>query len=316
MERNFKRISDGLKLPQESRERIRFQLASYQKQSEDIPMKKSTLKSRVPLIAVAVVMMMALTLTAAAAVVVHLFRNDIIVSSRDDIPTPSSENGAPGAVGITSPGGTPPAPLEEMIESSRQKTDDWSSGTSLGGGVIAEYAQWDFVDVLSSDPSLRSRRVGREDGAEKMEYTAENPANLLDTLTARVTFDLEWLNEHYDYVPDANLSFVVLDVGGSYVSELFDALYAKKDGSGYVEVEIHNVAQADYWGQSYIIDGSYETAYYYTSADGYEFLIRMHNGRVWADCNTSHASISLYGAYLTTDEVEDILDNLSLTINE
>ena len=63
MERNFKRISDGLKLPQESRERIRSQLASYQKQSEDIPMKKSTLKSRVPLIAVAVVMMMALTLT-------------------------------------------------------------------------------------------------------------------------------------------------------------------------------------------------------------------------------------------------------------
>lgn len=31
MERNFKRISDGLKLPQESRERIRSQLASYQK---------------------------------------------------------------------------------------------------------------------------------------------------------------------------------------------------------------------------------------------------------------------------------------------
>lgn len=30
MERNFKRISDGLKLPQESRERIRSQLASYQ----------------------------------------------------------------------------------------------------------------------------------------------------------------------------------------------------------------------------------------------------------------------------------------------
>ena len=31
MERNFKRISDGLKLPQESRERIRSQLASYEK---------------------------------------------------------------------------------------------------------------------------------------------------------------------------------------------------------------------------------------------------------------------------------------------
>ena len=206
--------------------------------------------------------------------------------------------------------------MKEMIENSRQMTDDWSSGTSLGGGVVAEYSQWDFVDVLSCDPSLRSRRIGREDGAEKMEYTAEDPTNLLGTLTGRITFDLEWMDEHYDYVPDANLSFVVSDARGDYVSEFFDALYAKKDDSGYVKVEIHNVAQADYWSQSYIIDGSYETAYYYTSADGYEFLIKMHNGRVWAGCNTSHASISLYGAYLTTDEVEDILDNLSLTINE
>ena len=55
---------------------------------------------------------------------------------------------------------------------------------------------------------------------------------------------------------------------------------------------------------------------YYTSVDGHEFLIEMDNGNVWAQCRTSHANVSLYGAYLTTDEVEDILDNLSLTINE
>lgn len=316
MERNFKRISDGLKLPQESRERIRSQLASYQKQSEDIPMKKSTLKSRVPLIAVAVVMMMALTLTAAAAVVVHLFRNDIIVSSRDDIPMPSSENGAPSAVAIDGPGGNPPATLEETIKSNRFKSDDWVAGEHINGGVVSEYHQWDSVEVLSSDPVLRSRRIGREDGAEKMEYTAENPANLLDTLTGRVTFDLEWVNEHYDYVPDANWSFVVSDAKGDYVSENFDALYAKKNGSGYVDFTIDNIAQADYFDQTYVIDGSYETAYYYTSVDGHEFLIEMDNGHVWVQCRTSHANVSLHGAYLTTDEVEDILDNLSLAINE
>ena len=165
-------------------------------------------------------------------------------------------------------------------------------------------------------PHLRSRRIGREDGAEKMEYTAENPANLLDTLTGRVTFDLEWVNEHYDYVPDANLSFVVSDAKGDYVSENFDALYAKKNGSGYVDFKIENIAQADYFVQAYVIDGSYETAYYYTSVDGHEFLIEMDNGHVWAQCRTSHANVSLHGAYLTTDEVEDILDNLSLAINE
>ena len=315
MERNFKSISDGLKLPQESRERIRSQLASYQKQSEDIPMKKSTLKSRVPLIAAAVVMMMALTLTAAAAVVVHLFRNDIIVSSRDDIPAPSSENGALGAVGITSPNGNPPFTLEEEAESSRFKSDDWDIGDSINGGVVTEYFQWDSVEVLSSDPALRSRRVSREDGAEKMEYTAENPKNLLDTMTGRVTFNLEWLDEHYDYVPDANLSYVVSDAKGNYVSEYFEALYAKKDGSGYVTIDIQNRAQEANYAQGYIIDGSYETAYYYTSANGYEFLIKMNRGWVWVECRTAHAEVGLNGAYLTTDEVEDILDNLLLSID-
>lgn len=315
MERNFKRISDELKLPRESRERIRSQLASYKKQPEDITMKKSTLKSRVPLIAVAVVMMMALILTAAAAGVVYLFRNDVIVSSVDDILTPSSENGAPGAVAIIGPGGNPPATLEETIKSNRFKSDDWDAGNSINGGVVSEYHRWESVEVLSSDPTLRSRRIGRKDGAEKMEYTAENPANLLDTLTGRVTFDLEWVNECYDYVPDANLSFVVSDAKGGYVSEIFEALYAKKDGSGYVDFTIRNIAQAHYFGQTYVIDGSYETAYYYTSVDGYEFLIAMDKGNVWAECRTSHASVSLYGAYLTTDEVEDILDNLSLSID-
>ena len=315
MERNFKRISDELKLPQESRERIRSHLASYQKQSEDIPIKKSILKSRMPLIAVAVIMVMALTLAVAAAAV-HLFRNDIIVPSLDDIPLLSSENGEPGAFGVSGPGGNSPAALEEMIASNRVKSDDWDLGESINGGVVSEYLRWDSVEVLSSDPSLRSRRIGREDGAEKMEYTAENPANLVDTLTGRVMFDPGWLGEHYTYAPDANLSFVVTDADGNYVSEYFSALYAKKDGKGYVHVEMYNTAQEDYFTRTYIIDGSFETAYYYTSADGHEFLIETDNGSVWVECRTSHANVSLHGAYLTTDEVEDILDNLSLTINE
>ena len=315
LERNLKRISDELKLPQESRERIRSHLASCRTQKEDIPMRNTTLKKRIPLLAAAIVIVMALSLTAAATVA-DLFRNDIIVSSREDAFSDASGSGssdAPGAVAITGPNGSPPSPLEEIAESGRFKSDDWETGERIGGGVLPDYTEWDSAEVLSSEPSLRIRRVSRADGAEKMEYTAENPANLLDTLTGRVTFDLSWLASHYDYVPDANQAFVVTDAEGGYVSECFSALYAKPDGSGYVRLDVDNIAQADYWGQSYIVDGSYETAYYYTSSDGYEFLITMHNGRVWADCNTHHASISLYGAYLTSGEVEEILDSLSLS---
>lgn len=129
--------------------------------------------------------------------------------------------------------------------------------------------------------SAAAALVGRM-ARRKWSILPKTPANLLDTLTGRVTFDLEWVNEHYDYVPDANLSFVVSDAKGDYVSENFDALYAKKNGSGYVDFTIDNIAQADYFVQTYVIDGSYETAYYYTSVDGHEFLIEMDNGHVWA----------------------------------
>lgn len=313
MERNLRRISDELKLPQESRERIRSQLASYQKQSEVIPVKKMVSKKRILMIAAAVVMVMALGLTATAAVA-HLFRNDIIVSSMDDVPKPSNT-----PVGVIIGVSDSPAPplSDELIEAYRSTSADWPYGNEIDGNIVWEYSKWDFVEVLSSDPALRSRRIGREDGAEKMEYTAENPANLVGTLTGRVTFDLSWMNSKYDYVPDANRYYVVKAPDGSYVSEDFNALYAKPDDSGgYLGVEICNLAQADFWPQNYIIDGIFDTAYYYTSADGYEFLIKMVNGFVRVDCQTSHACIKLYGAYFTAEEVEDILDHLSLTINE
>lgn len=314
MDQDLKRISNELRLPQNSRERIRAQLASCQNQKEAIPMKKAVLKNRIPLIAAAVVMAMALTLTAGAVVVQQFFRNDIIVDSKEDIPDPADKD--IGAVAVTAPIGNPPFSLEEITESDRFKSDGWSSKETILGGIATEYFDWDQMEVLSDDPVLRSRRVSREDGAEKMEYTAENPANLVDTLTGRFTFDLSWMGEHYDYVPDANFSFVVSDAADHYVSEIFSSLYAKKDDSGYIRIEIYNLAEAEHWAQSYIIDGSYETAYYYTSADGYEFLIKMHNGNVWVDCNTSHATVSLYGAYLTKDEIEGILDNLSLSLPE
>ena len=315
MDQDLKRISDGIRLPQESRERIRAQLASCQRQQEDVPMKKTLLKTRIPLIAAAVILAMAFTLTA-GAVAVQFFRNDIIVNSQDEIPDPADHDAAPGGVAVTAPNGNPPFPLEQIIESRRFKSDGWLSNETINGGIVTEYFEWDQMEVLSDDPALRSRRVTREDGSEKLEYTAENPVSLVDTLTGRVTFDLSWMGEHYDYVPDANFSCVVSDKAGQYVGDFFTALYAKKDGSGYIDIDISNLAEADHWAQGYIVDGSYETAYYYTSADGYEFLIRMHNGNVWVDCFTRHATVSIYGAYLTSDEIEDILDNLQLSAEE
>lgn len=311
MKQHFENISESLKLSQESRERIRTQLVSYQAQTEVFSMKKASRKIRTSLVAAVVVMSM-LAITAAGAA--YFFRNDIIVTDVNDIPISNDKNSA-GVIGVHTPNDTPPPSLEKMIESDRFKSVDWSNGKMIDGGVIPEYSRWDFAEVWSDDPALRIRRVGRDDGAEKMEYTAENPANLVDTLTGRVAFDLSWISGQYDYVPDANISFVVTSKDGAYVSEMFSALYSKVDNSGYFRIEIYNVAEADYFAQSYIIEGDYETAYDYTTEDGFEFLIRMHKGNVWADCRMSNSKISLYGAYLTCEEIENIIDNLSLSDN-
>ena len=64
------------------------------------------------------------------------------------------------------------------------------------------------------------------------------------------------------------------------------------------------------------MDGSYEEAYYYTTQSGYEFLITADSDHVWAECCTAHANVSLSGAYLTTAEVEQIVEHLALSITE
>lgn len=307
MERKLKRISQSLTLPPESRARIRSRLASYQPEQEDITMKKVRFKVRIPLIAA--VIAMALAMTAAAAVTDVLFRNSRIVSSKEDLPAPEPGSGVTVTILPNVEGS--PTPLEEMAEASRFDPDDWKNGEALDGGVTRNYLEGASVEVLSLDPALRSRRVTRGDGTEQMEYTAENPVNLLGTLTGRVTLDLTWMEEHYDHVPDANHAFVVTDRNGGHVSEGFDALYAKGDGVGYVLIGICNSGQAVDLCQSYLL---YDDACYYTSAGGLEFLITVFPQMVRAECLTDHAEIKLLGAYLTQDEVENILDHLSLSI--
>ena len=305
------RLSQEMKLPDDSRGRIRASLSSHQPTEEN--MKKLSFKTRAPLIA-AVIAILALTVTAGAAVIMT-FRNDIIVSSKEDVFDALEEQGEGGAVAISSPiASKVPSTLEEITENDRFKTDDWDKGERINGGILTEYFEWDRAEVLSGDPTLRSRLITRSDGAEKVEYTAENPINLLEAISGRVTIDLSWIDSHYSYVPDANLSYIVTDENGDYAAEYFQALYAKEDGKGWFRLSFENAAADKLSDRSYIIDSSYETSYYYTSTDGYEFLIKMNNGQVWVNCRMEHTSVDLYGAYLTQEDVENILDNLSLTV--
>ena len=314
MEQSFKRIADSVCLSESSRTRIRAQIA-FRAEEQEASMQNNS-KKHLPRLAVAAIIIAAvLTLTAAAAAVVHRFRNDIIVTSVNELPEPTEDT--PMAVAVVTDSQSAAQTLEDVLAEGPYITaEEWKSGEKIGGTTSVQYGGWDTAELISSDPALSVRRITREaDGAEKMQYMAENPANLLPMLSGMVRFDLAWLAEHYSVVIPDDQAYIIRDEDGAFVSEYFWASYGANDGKGWFRLEImHDTT----WNLSpdYIVDGTFEEAYYYTTASGYEFLITADGDTVWADCTTAKTSVSLYGAYLTTRDLEQIVEHLAVSIAE
>jgi len=308
MEQNFKRIADSVRLPEGSRARIRAQIASHEEQEASI---MKTRKHLPRLAVAAIIIAAALTLTAAAAAVVHQFRNNILVSDSSEIPEATDE--IPMAVVVKDPtrDGEAPKTLEEMLAKAPHITmDEWRNGEKIGN-------VWDASELIRGDAALCIRRITRaEDGAEKMQYMAENPADLLPMLTGKLRFDLRWLSERYSVVIPDDQAYIIRDEDGAFVSEYFSAAYGANDGKGWVSLDVDYDTTRKGLGPSYIVNGTFDQAYYYTTQDGYEFLITASHDNVWASCYTDHATVSLYGAYLTTKDMEQIVEHLSLSISE
>ncbi len=314
MEQSFKRIADSVCLSESSRTRIRAQIA-FRAEEQEASMQNNSKKHLPRLAVAAIIIAAALTLTAAAAAVVHRFRNDIIVTSVNELPEPTEDT--PMAVAVVTDSQSAAQTLEDVLAEGPYITaEEWKSGEKIGGTTSVQYGGWDTAELISSDPALSVRRITREaDGAEKMQYMAENPANLLPMLSGMVRFDLAWLAEHYSVVIPDDQAYIIRDEDGAFVSEYFWASYGANDGKGWFRLEImHDTT----WNLSpdYIVDGTFEEAYYYTTADGYEFLITADGDTVWADCTTAKTNVSLYGAYLTTRDLEQIVEHLSVSIAE
>ena len=304
MEQSFRHLADAVRLPEGSRARIRAAIVSHRKEQEASTVKQP--KKHLPRLAVAaIILAAALTLTAAAAAVIHQFRNSILISNLSEIP--EQEGDTPMAIAVAEPasGRKAPKTLEELLADGPEITlEEWRNGEKIGGTTSHLYGGWDHAELISDDPALCIRRITREeDGAEKLQYMAADPADLQPVLTGKIRFDLTWLSENYQTVIPDDQAFIIRDADGSFVSEYFWAAYGANDGRGWVRLEIVHDTTWDL-SPTYIVDGTFEEAYYYTTADGYEFLITADGDSVWADCTTAKTSVSLYGAYLTTSDLE------------
>ena len=296
MEQSFKRIADSVCLSESSRTRIRAQIA-FRAEEQEASMQNNSKKHLPRLAVAAIIIAAALTLTAAAAAVVHRFRNDIIVTSVNELPEPTEDT--PMAVAVVTDSQSAAQTLEDVLAEGPYITaEEWKSGEKIGGTTSVQYDGWDTAELISSDPALSVRRITREaDGAEKMQYMAENPANLLPMLSGMVRFDLAWLAEHYSVVIPDDQAYIIRDEDGAFVSEYFSAAYGANDGKGWVSLDMDYDTTRKGLGPSYIVNGTLDQAYYYTTQDGYEFLITASHDEVWASCYTVHATVSLYSAY-------------------
>ena len=125
------------------------------------------------------------------------FRNDILISDLSEIPEPTGDT--PMAVAVTGPASSRKAPktLEERLADGPKITlEEWRNGEKIDGTFSHLYSGWDHAELISDDPALCIRRITRdEDGAEKMQYMAADPADLLPVLTGKIRFDLTWLSD-------------------------------------------------------------------------------------------------------------------------
>ncbi len=147
MEQNFKRLADGVHLPEDSRARIRAQITSHAEEQEGFKMQKS--KTRLPRLAVALIVIAALTLTAAAAaVIVRQFRNTVLVSDLSEIPAP--EGDTPVAVAVSEPISEAPHTLEEILAmDDRISREAWENGEQIGGTTSSLYGGWDASECIT-----------------------------------------------------------------------------------------------------------------------------------------------------------------------
>ena len=210
MEQSFKRIADSVCLSESSRTRIRAQIA-FRAEEQEASMQNNSKKHLPRLVVAAIIIAAALTLTAVAAAVVHRFRNDIIVTSVNELPEPTEDT--PMAVAVVTDSQSAAQTLEDVLAEGPYITaEEWKSGEKIGGTTSAQYGGWDTAELISSDPALSVRRITREtDSAEKMQYMAEDPADLLPVLTGKIRFDLTWLAEHYSVVIPDDQAYIIRD---------------------------------------------------------------------------------------------------------
>ncbi|MBQ2926731.1 MAG: hypothetical protein IJE03_07890 [Ruminiclostridium sp.] len=220
-----------------------------------------------------------------------------------------------GSFSYGSPNRRTPHSLEEMTESRRMKWEGWESEDTMRGTVVMDMTDWVAMEVLEADGPVKAREVYERGGGVKTEYAAEDPADLQGLESGAVIWDLTWMNQHYCYVPGANFFYRIRDRWGNLLGEHASTLYTTQDETAWFSLDWTYDSTYAYDGtNNFVAESDYDLVYEYTTVEGHTFLLQFYGDCVWAECQTTYAWVSLYGGYLEPEQLEELLDNLGLTI--
>ena len=304
MDNKLKAAVDSLKLSDAAAERITRSL----EQAPSRPRRRFRARAVIAIAAAAAL----LTLSVSAAYV-ELFRNSEIVGGVEDIPEPSIRPGmTESSVSYTRPLPDYGAPLslDEGAENYREMYALFGTDEMLGGRVLSE--PWTGSRVLCGSGDVLEREVYNASGYVKRDLFPARIELAADELAPFLDIDFSALARLARPAEEANLICIKTDPDGALYEASLTAHYSAGEDGEWFRLGMCHLAQHEWADSSYVFEDDWDEAYYYTNASGLEFLITVLDSRIDAWCVTEHTSLSLMSYFMSTEELEAVLDCLSL----
>ena len=173
--------------------------------------------------------------TVLATEIVQHFQNPRVVQDTAALEQEIAAHAA-GGYALYGSGGPNPISQDEVIHFSRTHSSTWTRDAYLDEDAIPlSSVDWISSTVDCAEGPLWERHAYNAKGHVRAEATAETPLLLLDRQTPYATWDLDWMEAHYDSVPYGNRAYTTTDQDGNFLGAFFETLYLSGEDA-YVDL--------------------------------------------------------------------------------
>ena len=173
---------------------------------------------------------------------------------------------------------------------------------------------WISSTVDCAEGPLWERHAYNAQGHVRTEATAETPLLLLDRQTPYATWDLDWMEAHYDSVPYGNRAYTTTDQDGNFLGAFFETLYLSGEDA-YVDLTYFYSIDHTEPFPAYYIEEEFDQIEEYTTSTGVAYILSQSGNVINARAETAHYTFYLYAGNLTFDEAKEILEHLQLQVD-